>query len=726
MANKKRAPAGTEALRGDAESESKSTLNRTGGKAPNNECLAAALAYAAVGLKVFPVDTRHNKPLPPRDKDEHGQPIPGTGGWKKATDDRDTIKQWWKIWPSAGVGIRTGSESGISVLDLDKKKGKNGLAQVPHWATLTPVIAETKSDGRHLYFRYPEWGAMKSDEIIPGVEIKCENACITAPPTPGYKWVNGLPDFKTLPEWPSDYEILESGRSFSVAQERPTETTPNAEAEADPRRVAAALEVIPNNDLEWNDWVRIGMATWAATGGSEQGFEAFDQWSAKSEEKYNKDNTRKKWDEISRSPPNSIGAGTLFHEAWKVDREWEAAWLTKQLYDRAHERQLDENGFCENSISTDETKPVEPPKPQATKSKAKPLPTFKHGEVRAEALRWLVRNRVPETGAGLLLGQWSAYKTFLALDLSAHVMLGWPWTGEPVYRQGGVLLLAPEGADSIAMRLAALVENKIAPRANELPSSIDPKRLPFEWTNYCPMLLGRNPLPTLVATAEAATERFQREYQLPLSLIWIDTMATAAGWKDENDNAEASRAMAVLRDLSSESGAVVMGIDHLGKNIEAGARGASAKEANTDFLLTSTGEELGLRKLREGPQGVTIPFAARVVDMGKDEYGYPVTSIVIDWNVAPRRKEKTYSAIEELLAKSLSDVLAAKGEMIDGVKMVRREDVRAAFRAAYKPDQELNDGARDERFRKALASHDRIERKKVEGTEYLAWRERDM
>ena len=46
--------------------------------------------------------------------------------------------------------------------------------------------------------------------------------------------------------------------------------------------VASALSVIPNNDLEWNDWNRIGMATWAATGGSEVGRKAFAEWSAKS------------------------------------------------------------------------------------------------------------------------------------------------------------------------------------------------------------------------------------------------------------------------------------------------------------------------------------------------------------------------------------------------------------------------------------------------------------
>ncbi|SDJ18121.1 MULTISPECIES: AAA family ATPase [Bradyrhizobium] len=388
-----------------------------------------------------------------------------------------------------------------------------------------------------------------------------------------------------------------------------------------------------------------------------------------------------------------------------------------------------------DSSPPDESPPLQDPPPHQTselppRSSVKPLATFKHGEVRAEAMRWVVRNRLPETGAGLMIGQWGMYKTFLALDLSAHIMLGWSWTGERIYRQGGVLLLAPEGANSIALRLAALVENKIAKRRDEV--TFDPERLPFEWTNSCPPLLGKNPLPTLVATAATAAARFRTEYDLPLSLIWIDTMATAAGWKDENDNAEASRAMAMLRDLSTATGAVVMGIDHLGKNAEAGARGASAKESNSDFVLTATGNkaqdgsvkdtELVLRKLRDGPQGLTIPFTADLVNMGQDEHGELVTSRIINWTVQPRSKYRSEN--ETLLEKVLNEVLAAKGKVVGKIKMARREDVRNAFRDAYKSEKEnVAKAAKDERFRKALKSHDKIKSTDIEGVEYLSWLE---
>jgi hypothetical protein len=91
-----------------------------------------------------------------------------------------------------------------------------------------------------------------------------------------------------------------------------------SEPEADPLDVAAALAVIPNADLEWDEWNRIGMATWRATGGSASGLAAFISWSEKSG-KYHEADVRERWQHYFTSPPTHIGAGTLFvpwRQAW--------------------------------------------------------------------------------------------------------------------------------------------------------------------------------------------------------------------------------------------------------------------------------------------------------------------------------------------------------------------------------------------------------------------------
>jgi hypothetical protein len=91
----------------------------------------------------------------------------------------------------------------------------------------------------------------------------------------------------------------------------------------DPLDVAAALAMIPNDHAssDWNTWNKVGMAVFAATGGSEFGFGIFDRWSSR-HASYKPENVRERWNHYPTSPPTEIGAGTLFHVAKKVDPDW--------------------------------------------------------------------------------------------------------------------------------------------------------------------------------------------------------------------------------------------------------------------------------------------------------------------------------------------------------------------------------------------------------------------
>jgi hypothetical protein len=90
---------------------------------------------------------------------------------------------------------------------------------------------------------------------------------------------------------------------------------------AAPAAVAAALAVIPNDDLEWDDWTYIALAIYGATDGSEVGREAFATWSAKSS-KNDPEATETRWRHFKRSPPTKIGFGTLVHLARKYSPGW--------------------------------------------------------------------------------------------------------------------------------------------------------------------------------------------------------------------------------------------------------------------------------------------------------------------------------------------------------------------------------------------------------------------
>ena len=67
----------------------------------------------------------------------------------------------------------------------------------------------------------------------------------------------------------------------------------------------------------------------AASSGSDFGFELFDAWSRKREDKYDFIDTMERWRKFKTSPPDVITVGTLIYEAnraeFKAEMEaWEA------------------------------------------------------------------------------------------------------------------------------------------------------------------------------------------------------------------------------------------------------------------------------------------------------------------------------------------------------------------------------------------------------------------
>jgi AAA domain len=158
----------------------------------------------------------------------------------------------------------------------------------------------------------------------------------------------------------------------------------------------------------------------------------------------------------------------------------------------------------------------------------------------ARAPRWLVKNRIPETGTGLLSGQWGTFKTFGALDLTGSVTTGLPFAGCRVKRQGGVLIIAAEGSGELNLRLRGLVEGRLRKAVLPVPGfvAVCPDRLPVAWIDTCPPLVDPKSLAILCGFADEAVARMQADFGLPLVLTIIDTIGASAGLSDGNASAE--------------------------------------------------------------------------------------------------------------------------------------------------------------------------------------------
>ena len=399
-------------------------------------------------------------------------------------------------------------------------------------------------------------------------------------------------------------------------------------------------------------------------------------------------------------------AAGQFGERWNWRREEGAirnmceTWLAKHP---EVQQQTEDDGANE----AEETKKDEPQKSAL----------HWHGDVDVnEGRAWLAQDLLPETGKGLVSGQWGVYKTFVVLDLAAAVMAGSSFIDFPIVRRGGVLFIAAEGVTEIPVRLQAVLESKY-PHI---------KRAPFAWTETCPQLLDRRAVDKLVALAKEAAEHLQQEFGLPLALIAIDTVVAAAGYSkvgEESDAAVGQAIMNVMEKLAQRTGALVLGIDHFGKSAETGTRGTSAKEGAADVVLALLGTKsvsgeitntrLATRKRRSGVSGEEFPFTVQTVDLGVDRHGQQITSLVIDWGAKEQREpeqHERWSKSVRLLRQVLMNVLVDHGReqrpFHDGpiVRAVDLEIVRQEFYRSYpaEGDAAARQAVRQKAFRRVV------------------------
>ena len=502
--------------------------------------------------------------------------------------------------------------------------------------------------------------------------------------------------------------------------ELPTRGSNNRLVAHDPSMVAEKLAGIPNDEdkplpHDYWYWNRVGMATWAATSGSEAGRVGFHEWSAKNKLKYNAARTDEKWRGYKRSPPSRIGYGTLHYLAQQHYQsslppmpEWMVEWVKVDRGKGVSSSPRDlPGGFAFNDVAVDREEPalVEPQQPTSPNPDVPMFELFWHGRNYDGELRaWLVKDLIFENGTGLASGQWGTAKTFTMIDLAASVMTATLFAGREIVRQGGVLFVAAEGANEIPIRLKGLVEKKLQPMAQAseragYPMAANLAELPFAWINDCPNLQDDGSFDKLVLTAKHAAQNIRDRYDLPLVLIIIDTFSAAGNFKDANDAAEGQRVMNRLAQLSRLTGAFVLVVDHFGKAVETGTRGTTVKEASADVVLalladreingTISNTRMALRKLRGGKVGIEAPFDLKIVDVGDGE-----TTCVVEWR--PQQvteaivvKDRWPTSLRVFKA-AMENALAAHGELIrDGSRTIRavpNNKVRPEFMTSYPAD----------------------------------------
>ncbi|QNE47570.1 AAA family ATPase [Glaciihabitans sp. INWT7] len=126
--------------------------------------LDTALSLARAGFYVFPMTPS-------------GQFLQGFGWDRGASRSLKQIREWWAGNPRQRIGVHAG-RSGLVVVDLDRKNGKDGFASLKaqgHTLPRTFNYTSRSGNGAHHIYRAPEGEQLTIDRDLngmPGVDIR--------------------------------------------------------------------------------------------------------------------------------------------------------------------------------------------------------------------------------------------------------------------------------------------------------------------------------------------------------------------------------------------------------------------------------------------------------------------------------------------------------------------------------------------------------------------------
>lgn len=173
--------------------------------------LEHALAYLADEWSVFPVCS----PVPSHAGrcQQHGPckhpgklPLVKWGVYQDRNPTPLEVKNWWRKWPTANIGLATGQTSDIVVLDLD---GELAVATAEGYGyDYGPWVRTGRVGGRHLYFRYRS-DAPTIFAKVGGIDFRGQGGFVLLPPSlhsTGNRYVWGEPiergdPLPDLPRW---------------------------------------------------------------------------------------------------------------------------------------------------------------------------------------------------------------------------------------------------------------------------------------------------------------------------------------------------------------------------------------------------------------------------------------------------------------------------------------------------------------------------------------------
>lgn len=584
---------------------------------------------------------------------------PRINGWNNTPfQDDEQIETMQQYLVETGFGVCLDSHL---VVDVDPRSGGDKSYEKLK-ADLgidlddaSGCIVETGGGGLHVYFNVPsDIRLMGHHKDYPGIDFKCGNHAASFVVGAGSLHYSGM-GYSFGKGNPGDLTECPPPLIELLRREERKHTTYEGEVVTD-SEISSLLKFIPNNDVHYDDFIKVGMAIHDATGG--EGFAIWDEW-AMTSSKYSPDRMDNHWHSFGKSA-NPVRIGTLFHWA-------------------------ESNGFS-REVTFDSPEPKEGVEekeaPQQKPKHVRMLEALQASDdaemARVANMQWLVDGLIPAESFGVVYGEPGCGKSFTMVDIACSVASGSQWQGMDTGAEGVVIYISAEGGNGMRFRKRAWEQKRSvkAPTMRVLPITTimdEPKD---------------------VGLLSQVLREYTRQSNIPIKMVVVDTLNRSMAGK-ENDNSDMAHFVRGCEQIQHEHGCGVVVVHHSGKDAEKGARGASALKAATDFeIMVAKKEDIitvsHTRSKDTEPLKPVLCKAEVVTIEGYTDYkGRPITSLVpMPASFADSVKAAGVMSERETMIMGIVRDLCSGGS----------ECLRADVRESFKTQTGLKDGTARQAF----------------------------
>lgn len=232
---------------------------------------------------------------------------------------KEKIQSHWNAHQNHDVGFIVGGN--VVVFDADNQQSIAALAEIEKAFDITPNLVVKTKKGCHHYFRLGKDVFAKTDShstlLHPErIDVKASRSMVVLPPSTGKELE--ICDASNI------IELTEVGQNFIDAiarhngrqEPRPLQaTTPIVRDSSIPAsQIIEKLEtLLPyiNPNCGYEDWVRVGMACFHESDGSEDGFRIWNNWSAQGSDYPGEKELRSKWVSFRNNVSRPVTMGSI-------------------------------------------------------------------------------------------------------------------------------------------------------------------------------------------------------------------------------------------------------------------------------------------------------------------------------------------------------------------------------------------------------------------------------